>query len=115
MPRPHRNHPLWHAFLLHRISGLLLALFLPLHFYVLGLAFEGASALDSFLAITAHPLTKAAECVLVFLLALHFLGGLRLLALEFLPWRDWQKTLAATAACVSFAVACLFLLNAVQP
>jgi fumarate reductase subunit D len=113
MPRPHRNHPLWYAFLLHRISGLLLALFLPLHFYVLGLAFEGASALDGFLAITAHPLAKTAECALVFLLALHLLGGLRLMALEFLPWRNWQKSLAATAAGVSFAIACLFLLNAV--
>jgi fumarate reductase subunit D len=38
---------------------------------------------------------------------------LRLLALEFLPWRDWQKTLAAGAAGLSVAVACLFLLNAV--
>lgn len=113
MLRPHRNHPLWYAFLLHRISGLALALFLPLHFYVLGLALEGAQGLDSFLAVTAHPAAKAAECALVFLLALHMLGGLRLLALEFLPWRNWQKTLAATAAGVSFAVACLFLLNAV--
>ena len=27
-----RNHPAWWAFLVHRISGLALALFLPLHF-----------------------------------------------------------------------------------
>jgi fumarate reductase subunit D len=32
------------------------------------------------------------------LLAAHLAGGLRLLALEFLPWRNWQKTLAALAA-----------------
>ena len=32
------------------------------------------------------------------LLAAHLTGGLRLLALEFLPWREWQKTLAAVAA-----------------
>lgn len=113
MPRPHRNHPLWYAFVLHRVSGLALALFLPLHFHVLGLALEDAPELDSFLAITAHPLAKAAECGLVFLLAAHLMGGLRLLALEFLPWRDGQKTLAATAAGLSLAAACLFLLNAV--
>ncbi len=32
------------------------------------------------------------------LLAAHLTGGLRLLALEFLPWRDWQKSLLAAAA-----------------
>ncbi len=31
-------------------------------------------------------------------LAAHLGGGLRVLALEFLPWRDWQKSLAAAAA-----------------
>ncbi len=38
MIRPHRSQPLWYAFILHRLSGIGLALFLPLHFYVLGLA-----------------------------------------------------------------------------
>jgi len=38
MIRPHRSHPLWYAFLLHRLSGLGLALFLPLHLYMLSLA-----------------------------------------------------------------------------
>jgi fumarate reductase subunit D len=113
MLRPHRNHPLWYAFALHRASGLLLALFLPAHFYVLGLALSDASAMDSFLTIASTPLVKFAEFGLVFLLAVHFFGGLRLLALEFLPWRDWQKLLAAGAAAASFLIACLFLLNAV--
>jgi fumarate reductase subunit D len=37
-------------------------------------------------------------------------GGLRLLALEFLPWRDWQKSLAAAAAAVALAVGLAFAL-----
>ena len=110
--RPHRNHPLWYAFALHRLSGVLLALFLPFHFYVLGLALSGADAMDSFLVVTATPFVKFAECGLVFMLAIHIFGGLRLLALEFLPWREWQKLLAASAASMSVLVACLFLLNA---
>jgi fumarate reductase subunit D len=113
MLRPHQRHGLWIAFALHRISGLLLALFLPIHFYALGLALKGAEAMDSFLSITAHPLIKAAEFALVFLLAVHFFGGLRILALEFLPWSDAHKTLAAAAAGASLAVACIFLLSAV--
>lgn len=113
MPHAHRRHRLWYAFALHRASGLLLALFLPFHFYVLGLALESAPAMNRFLDMSAHPLLKTAEAVLIFLLAVHFFGGLRILALELLPWRDGQKALAAAAAAASFAIACIFLLNAV--
>jgi fumarate reductase subunit D len=65
-----RNHPGYWAFLVHRVSGVLLALYLPAH----------------------------------------FTGGLRLLALEFLPWREWHKGLAAVAAGVSLALALAFAL-----
>jgi fumarate reductase subunit D len=96
--RTHRDHPGWWAFLVHRVSGLALALFLPAHFLALGTALEGAARLDRFLAWTHRPLVIAAEWGLIVLLAAHLAGGLRLLALEFLPWREWQKTLAAVAA-----------------
>ncbi|MEK9671695.1 MAG: succinate dehydrogenase [Rhodospirillaceae bacterium] len=111
--RSHRDHPLWYAFLLHRLSGLALALFLPAHFFVLGLALEGATALDGALNWTQGPLVKVAEFGLVFLLAVHMFGGLRILALEFLPWSPRQKTYAAAAAAAAFCVACGFFLNAV--
>ncbi len=107
-----RNHPAFWAFLLHRLSGLALALFLPVHLYVLGLAIDGAGRLDGFLAWSEAPAVKAAEAGLVVLLTAHMAGGLRLLALEFLPWRDWQKTLIALAAAASAAVGLLFLLSA---
>ena len=93
-----RGHPAYWAFLVHRISGVSLALFLPLHFYFLGTALEGAARLQSALDWTRQPGVIAAEWILVTLLAAHLAGGLRLLALELLPWRDWQKTLAAIAA-----------------
>ncbi len=113
MPRPHRNHPLWFAYILHRISGLLLAVFLPAHFYVLGLALNDAAQLDGFLQWTEYPLVKFAEIGLVFLLAVHFFGGLRLLALELLPWSPRQKTHAALATALSFFVSGGFLLSVV--
>jgi fumarate reductase subunit D len=46
----------------------------------------------------------------VLLLAAHLTGGLRLLALEFLPWRNWQKTLAALAAGATLVCALVFAL-----
>lgn len=113
MVRPHRNQPLWFAYMVHRLSGVCLALFLPAHFYVLGLALKGAAELDAFLIWTEYPPVKFAEVGLVFLLAVHIFGGLRLLAMEFLPWSPRQKTYAATATAASFFVACGFFLNAI--
>jgi len=52
---------------------------------------------------------KLAEGTLVFLLLVHMLGGLRLLMLENLDWRDGQKELAAIAAAISAVVAFFFL------
>jgi len=89
----------WVAYV-HRLSGVALAFFLPLHFWALGNALQ----LDSFLAWTQQPLVKLGEWAIVVALAAHFGGGLRVLALEFLPLLDWQKSLAAVAAAVTLAV-----------
>ncbi len=113
MPHPHKTHPLYLAFLLHRVSGLVLALFLPAHFYVLSLAITDKVALNGFLQWSEQPLVKFAEFGLIFLLGVHFFGGLRLMALEFLPWSDRQKTFAALALAGAFILSCLFLLSAV--
>ncbi|HZO03219.1 MAG TPA: succinate dehydrogenase [Burkholderiales bacterium] len=92
--------------LAHRVSGIALALFLPAHFWVLG---QGL-AMDGFLKWTEQPLVKAAEWGLVVLLAAHLGGGLRVLALEFLPWRDWHKSLAAGAAALALGAGLAFAL-----
>ena len=84
----------------HRISGIALAIFLPLHFWALGNALQ----LDSFLAWTRQPLVRAGEWAIVVALAAHFAGGLRILAIEFLDWHEWQKSLAALAAALTLAV-----------
>ena len=110
-----RNHPAYWAFLAHRISGVLLTLFLPLHFWALGNALHGEAKLETFLRWSDQPLVKFAEWILVLLLAAHMAGGVRLLMLEFLNWpgnvNEWHKTLLAGAAGVSVAIALLFLLN----
>lgn len=103
MIRPHSNHSGYWAFLAHRLSGLLLVLFLPAHFLVLGLALNEAD-LDGAIAWTDQPLVKFGEWGIVVLLAAHMTGGVRLLALEFLPWSDAQKTRIA----VSLGLAALF-------
>ena len=82
--------------LIHRLSGVGLALFLPVHFWALGKGLQ----LDEFLRWTQQPLVKFAEWGIVVLLAAHLGGGLRVLAIEFLDWHEWQKSLAAVAAAI---------------
>lgn len=105
-----RIHAAYWAFVVHRVSGVALALFLPAHFLALGTALRGETALDEFLRWTEQPMVVFSEWALISLLAAHLAGGLRLLALEFLPWRDWQKTLAALAAGFAVAAGLVFAL-----
>ena len=105
------NIPSRNFALVHRLSGIVLALFLPLHFWALGQALQGEARLESFLRWTDQPLVKASEWAIVLLLAVHLTGGIRILMLEFLPWRDWQKTLAAIAAASALAIGLLFALS----
>jgi len=107
----HRSDPLWIAAMIHRLSGLALAIFLPLHFLALGLAIDGEARLESFLRWSDQPWVKASEGGLVFLLTVHMLGGLRVLVIENFDWRDGQKQLATLAAAVSAIVAFIFLVR----
>jgi fumarate reductase subunit D len=107
----HRGSALWIAAMIHRLSGLALAIFLPIHFFVLGLSFHGGARLDTFLRWTDQPLVKFAEGGLIFLLTVHLLGGLRVLVIENLDWHDGQKQLAMLAATISAVVAFLFLVR----
>lgn len=111
--RPHttayRGDRLWLAAMVHRVSGVLLAVFLPFHFLVLGLALSNEAQLDGFLQWTKSPLVKLAETGLVLLLAIHLLGGIRVLLIENMPWRDGQKRMATLAAMVAVGIAAIFL------
>lgn len=100
------------AAMLHRLSGIALAIFLPLHFLALATALNGANALDAFLELTRQPLVKFAEWGIVLALAVHMTLGLRVLAIEFFHFHE--KTLAALSVCVAtvFAVGLVLILNA---
>ena len=106
--RRERNYK---AFLAHRISGVALAIFLPLHFLALGLALESHDRFASFIAFTDHPLVKFAEWGLVIFLGAHLLLGLRLIVLELAPWKgmrlvwiNWSVLASVTLAVVFLAV-----------
>ena len=112
MMRVSHKQPGFAAALMHRLSGIALAIFLPLHFLALATALDGAAALDTFLAITRTPLAKASECGLVLALATNMTLGLRILAIEFLDIRERTVAVLTGCAAAAFAVGAAFLLNA---
>ena len=99
------------AAMLHRLSGIALAVFLPLHFLALATALNGAGALDSFLALTRNPWVEAAEFGLVAALALHMTLGLRVLAIEFLDFREKTTAIVSVCAAAACAAGLVFVLN----
>lgn len=78
-----RDHAQYWAFLLHRLSGLALVLFLPVHFYVLGTAISDDASFSGFIEWSDRTAVKLAEMILFGLLVLHLAGGLRILVIEF--------------------------------
>jgi len=113
MMRASHKQPGFVAALLHRLAGIALAIFLPLHFWALSGALNGADFLDRFLKVTQHPLVKFAEGGIVVALALHMALGLRVLAIEFLNIRERTAAVLTSCAAVACAVGLAYLLNAV--
>ena len=105
-----RMHAGYWAFAVHRVSGLALTVFLPLHFWVLGLALRGEAALDRFLRLTDQPAFMLGEWGLVVLLAVHAMGGVRVLLIEFAPWSGPRKNLIAWATGCGVAAGLAFAL-----
>jgi fumarate reductase subunit D len=99
------------AAMLHRLSGIALAIFLPLHFLALATALNGADAMDAFLALTRRPVVAFLELGIVVALAIHLTLGLRVLAIEFLDFRE--RTLTALSVCIAavLAVGLIFMLD----
>lgn len=112
---PLRSHQSYLAALGHRLSGVALAIFLPLHFLLLGSAINGAERLDHFLAFADQPLVKFAEWGLVVFLGVHLAFGIRVLRLELTQWPHRGERLMRwilPSLALSLAAGVLFLYRA---
>jgi fumarate reductase subunit D len=97
--------------LLHRLSGVALAIFLPMHFIALGTALGGADRLQNFLLLTHGHAARIAEWGLVTALALHMALGIRVLVIEWLSWRETSAVVVSGCVVASLAFGLLFLLR----
>jgi fumarate reductase subunit D len=110
-----RNHTSYWTSIGHRLSGLALAAFIPVHFSVLSLALNDKASLDGLLSFADHPLFKIGEWGLVILLVLHMSFGIRILILELVPWRhgkDGRTNLVWVGCIAAIIISIYFLVRA---
>jgi succinate dehydrogenase cytochrome b subunit len=107
------------AWLLHRVTGVALALYLLPHFFSINAARGGARALDAELAGFATPVFAVAEWLLVGAVCFHALNGVRIIALDLLDLAPRQKLLfwlvLLTCAAVFLAASTLFVPRILAP
>jgi fumarate reductase subunit D len=101
------------AAMLHRLSGIALAIFLPMHFIALGMALGGADSLQSFIGVTHNGFVRVAEWGLVTALGMHMALGIRVLAIEFFAVRERGAIVVSACVACSLTVGLLFLLNGI--
>lgn len=86
----------WHtgsvAWLIHRITGILLTLYIFLHLYVLS-NLKDPESYREIMALMNHPLIKLSEVGLLGLVLAHALNGVRVTLLEFGVPTKLQKRL----------------------
>ena len=73
------------AFIAHRVSGLLVFMFLLLHIVDVSLANIDAELYDEVHALYGNILLRVFECGLLFALLYHALNGLRVVVIDFFP------------------------------
>lgn len=98
----------WHlgfwAFLLMRISGVVLLLYLMLHLWVLNHLLEGPAAFDAIMKTVQSPLFKFFEVALLGAVLYHAFNGVRLVWVDFGSAARSQKAMFWAAVSVGVVV-----------
>ena len=81
------------SFLLRRVTGIALVLYLFVHMWVIGSALQGAQVFDARLAAVQTPFFKVAEVALLAAVFYHAFDGLRLLLINWFKVTDYRRSL----------------------
>ncbi len=103
-----RGHASYLAFAVHRLSGVCLALFLPIHLYLLSLLLDNPASFDRFLDWTTAPWVKLSETLLITLAGAHLAGGVRIIAIEWFAVPYSRGTTIAAVAVFAIASGVIF-------
>ncbi len=99
------------SWLLHRVTGVALAVYLLPHFITINNARGGAAALDEALGWYTGPMIAAAEWLIVMAAVFHAFNGLRIIAVDFFDLSHRRRLLFALVlgACAVVLLASSFL------
>jgi succinate dehydrogenase / fumarate reductase cytochrome b subunit len=81
------------AYMLHRLTGIGLVVYLSLHLWILNQLRQGPQAWDGFLIFMRSPLVLLLDAILLFGILFHGLNGLRLTLLGWGVGLRWQRRL----------------------
>lgn len=91
------------AWILHRLTGLVLVAYLLLHLWALGAAIDGKEAFDARMQAFGGGVFEFLEAAVVMLVAFHMFNGLRVIVLDLVRLTRWQKEMFG-AVLVCFAL-----------
>jgi succinate dehydrogenase / fumarate reductase cytochrome b subunit len=89
------------SFLLRRITGVALVLYLLLHIWVIGGINSGADTFNSRMEFLGKPFFRALEIGLLAAVVYHGIDGIRLLMVHYLNVTEYRKSLFYAALAVS--------------
>jgi succinate dehydrogenase / fumarate reductase cytochrome b subunit len=90
------------AFMLHRLTGIVLSFYLLLHLIVLRTLAYGPTAWETFLQTVKSPVFSVLDGALLFCLIFHGINGIRLSIIGFNKLIRWQKELFYLTILTSF-------------
>lgn len=89
------------SFMLRRVTGVALVLYLVAHIWVIGSANGGPELFDARLAAVQTPFFKMAEIALLAAVVYHAFDGIRLLIVHYFDVTEYRKSLFYAAFVVS--------------
>jgi len=96
------------AFILNRLTGLGLTLYLFLHLIMLGQLAKGPQAYDNFIALVKNPLFLTGELLVVAAALIHGLNGIRIGLTSFGIWAKYQKQLFVILMSIALITTTIF-------
>jgi succinate dehydrogenase / fumarate reductase cytochrome b subunit len=102
------------AWVLHRITGLLLLFYLFAHMWVLGSANSGPGAFDERLKLVQSPLFHFLEIGLIFTVFYHMVNGLAISLMDFANISQKHKVVV-TVSIATFAILAVIALSVMLP
>lgn len=91
------------AWLFHRITGIILSLYLVVHIYVLS-HLKDPESYSKLISMMRNPIVKIGELVLFAIVLTHVFAGIRITLLEAGVSTKYQKTMAYAGAVAAAAV-----------